>query len=162
MSGRATGVRGRLPDDLRLSMLRAVWFTPTVEQSDTGAEWYRCDVTAVGSEGQLATLGGGLRGVLDRPDGATYGMCGTAAPDASSFERVVCSREHSWRAVAVVDLGDGDYPGEGPAREAGQTLCEDAGRSAADDPLDFAWGYEWPTQEQWTTGQTYGRCWAPD
>ena len=30
-----------------VSMLRPVWFTPTVEQSDAGADWYRCDVIAV-------------------------------------------------------------------------------------------------------------------
>ena len=32
----------------------------------------------------------------------------------------------------------------------------------AEDALDYEWGYEWPTAEQWAAGQTYGRCWAPD
>ena len=40
--------------------------------------------------------------------------------------------------------------------------CEDAGREVAEDALDYEWGYEWPTAEQWAAGQTYGRCWAPD
>src|SRR6185436_8504471 len=35
------------PEDLRLSMLKAVWFTPTLEESDAGADWYRCDLIAV-------------------------------------------------------------------------------------------------------------------
>ena len=149
--------------DLRLSMLRTVWFTPTVAQSDAGAEWYRCDVIAVGAEDELADLGPDLQGVLGRDEGAqSYGMCGTAAPDDADFRRVVCSRDHTWRAIEVVDLGTGDYPGADAARAAGQTPCEDAGRDVADDALDFEWGYEWPSAEQWGAGQTFGRCWAPD
>ncbi len=148
---------------LRLSMLRTVWFTPTVSQSDAGAEWYRCDVIAVGAEAELAELGPDLEGVLGREEGAErYGMCGTAAPDAADFSRVVCSRDHTWRAIEVVDLGSGAYPGTDQARAAGQTPCEDAGRDVAADALDFEWGYEWPTAEQWDAGQTYGRCWVPD
>ncbi len=148
---------------LRLSMLRTVWFTPTVSQSDAGAEWFRCDVIAVGAEAELADLGPDLDGVLGREEGAQrYGMCGTAAPDAADFRRVVCSRDHAWRAIDVVDLGTATYPGTEQARAAGQTPCEDAGRDVAADALDFEWGYEWPTAEQWDAGQTYGRCWAPD
>lgn len=154
---------GGSTDDLRLSMLRAVWFTPTVEESDAGADWYRCDVIAVAGAEELATVTGALRGVLDEPAGRDrWGMCGTAAPDAADFARVLCSADHSWRAVAVVELPDGRYPGVAAVRESGQSPCEDAGLDAADDPLDFQWGYEWPTAEQWRAGQTYGRCWAPD
>lgn len=147
----------------RLSMLRTVWFTPTVAQSDRGAEWFRCDVIALGAEEELARLGPGLRGVLATTGGADrYGMCGTAAPDDRAFERVVCTRPHSWRAVSVVDLPDGAYPGEAAARVAGRGPCEEAGRDAAADPAEFEWGYEWPDAQQWAAGQTYGRCWAPD
>jgi hypothetical protein len=157
------GFLGGSADDLRLSMLRAVWFTPTVAESDAGADWYRCDVIAVAGTDELATVTGPLRGVLDRPVGRDrWGMCGTAAPDAPRFTRVVCSADHTWRAIGVVDLPEGDYPGAAAVRERGQTPCEDAGLDAAEDPLDYQWGYEWPTAEQWEGGQTYGRCWAPD
>ncbi|SDD69047.1 septum formation family protein [Nocardioides lianchengensis] len=157
------GFVGGDEDDLRLSMLRAVWFTPTVEQSDAGADWYRCDVIAVAGTDDLATVTGRLDGVLDEQEGRDrWGMCGTAAPDARDFARVLCSSDHAWRAVSVVELPDGGYPGEADVREAGQTPCQDAGRDAAEDPLDYQWGYEWPTAEQWAAGQTYGRCWAPD
>ncbi len=40
-------------------------------------------------------------------------------------------------------------------------MCENAGAAVADDALDYEWGYEWPTKEQWKQGQTFGRCWAP-
>ncbi len=157
------GFLGGTQEDRSLSMLRTVWFTPTVAQSDRGAEWFRCDAIAVGAEGELAELGPDLRGVLaTEADAARYGMCGTTAPDDDAFERVVCAREHSWRAISVVGLPAGDYPGETAAREAGQVPCEDAGRTVAADPAEFEWGYEWPDSEQWAAGQTYGRCWAPD
>lgn len=153
---------GGSPEALGLSMLRSVWFTPTVEQSDAGAEWYRCDVIAVGGDQQLAPLTGRLAGVLGTPEGqARWAMCGTSAPDADAFERVLCSTPHTWRAIEVVDFPSGPYPGEDAARERGQAPCEDAGREVAEDALDFEWGYEWPTAEQWQAGQTFGRCWGP-
>lgn len=147
----------------RLSMLRAVWFTPTVEESDRGAEWYRCDAIVVAGDAQLAPLRGRLAGVLDTPGGRDrFGMCGTSAPDDPAFERVICSRRHSWRAIATVGFKPGSYPGVDAVRSRGQAPCEDAGAEVADDALDFQWGYEWPTKEQWNRGQTFGRCWAPD
>jgi hypothetical protein len=147
----------------RLSMLRAVWFTPTVEESDAGAAWYRCDVIAVAGDERLADLEGDARGALATPEGrAQWGMCGTAEPGSRDFERVLCSDWHSWRAVDVVTFPDAEYPGEEAAEARGQEPCESAGNAAAEDPLDFQWGYEWPTEEQWNAGTTYGLCWVPD
>ena len=148
--------------DQRLSMLRTVWFTPTVEESDTGAGWYRCDAIAVAGDDRLAPLRGRLAGALGRPEGRErYGMCGTTAPDDPGFERVICTERHRWRAIATVDLEPGRYPGVRVVRSQGQTPCEDAAAAAADDALDYEWGYEWPTKAQWQQGQTFGRCWAP-
>ena len=28
-------------------------------------------------------------------------------------------------------------------------------------PLEFSYGWEWPTRRQWAAGQRYGYCWAP-
>lgn len=158
---------GGSEEDQRLSMLRTVWFTPTLDEATEGASWYRCDLVALSGDKQLATLqgarDGNLADVLSTEEGrTTFGMCGTAAPDADDFTRVLCGEKHSWRAIEVVDLGTGKYPGEKAAQEAGQSPCEDAGRAVADDPLDFQWGYESPTASQWRDGQTFGRCWAPD
>lgn len=146
----------------QLSMLRPVWFTPTVEQSDAGASWYRCDVVALAGDERLADLTGDLRGVLDREEGrARYGMCGTAEPGTPGFERVICSAKHSWRAVATVPFGAGNYPGVARVRSAGDQPCQDAGAAAAGGDLDYRWGYEWPTAAQWRSGQHHGICWAP-
>ena len=160
---RLADLLGGTEEQRRLSMLRAVWFTPGVGQSDRGADWLRCDAVAVAGPETLLPLAGPLGGVLDTEAGRErYGMCGTAEPGTAGFERVACATQHSWRALRTVPLPEGDYPGEGAARSAGETPCTDAGRAAADDPLDFQWGYEWPTAEQWAAGQTYGICWAPE
>jgi len=160
---RLTELVGGTLEESRLSMLRPVWFTPTLAQADEGADWFRCDVIAVAGQESLAPLPRRLAGALETEDGRrTWGMCGTDQPDSEDFERVLCSAPHSWRAITVVPFEPGDYPGEDVVRERGQTPCEDAGRGVADDALNFQWGYEWPTREQWASGQTYGRCWAPD
>lgn len=153
---------GASADVVRLGMVQPVWFTPTLEQSDAGAEWLRCDAVVVGGERRLVQVSGSLQGAYREGLPARYAMCGTAAPDAATFERVVCSEDHSWRAVSVVRFETRDYPGRGAARSRGQGTCEDVGADHADDPLDYRWSYEWPTREQWQGGMTFGRCWVPD
>ena len=157
---------GATEEQLRLTMLRAVWFTPSVEQSDAGANWFRCDVVALAGEDRLVRMKGTFRRVLATADGrASYAMCGTAEPGTPGFQRVRCADKHSWRAIRSVTLrgngADATYPGEGAVREAGASPCAAAAREIAADALDYEWGYEWPTKEQWAAGQTYGRCWAP-
>ena len=146
----------------RLSMLRSVWFTPTLQQSDSGADWFRCDVVALARANELLELTGSLSGVLATEEGRDrFGMCGTAEPGTEGFERVACSLSHSWRALRTVGLPGPDYPGASAAQPAGEEPCSAAARASAPNPLDFQWGYEFPTAEQWASGQTYGICWAP-
>lgn len=164
---RLSAYLGATRDQLRLSLLRPVWFTPTIEESDAGADWYRCDVIAVTGEQTLARFDGSLARVMAEPEGRDeFGMCGTAQPGTKEFRRVLCRDDHSWRAIDVVELtGKGKrdaYPGPDTVREAGQEPCAEAAREIASDPLDYEWGYEWPTKDQWQAGQTYGRCWSPD
>ena len=49
----------------RLSRLEVVWFGPSLEQADAGANWYRCDVVALRSKGSLLPLPRTMEGVLD-------------------------------------------------------------------------------------------------
>ncbi|NEN76853.1 hypothetical protein G3T38_01020 [Nocardioides zeae] len=147
-------------DALRLSVLRPVWFSPSIEASDAGEDWYRCDVIAVVDDATLGTLPPTMEGALAGDGLTSLGLCGTAAPGADGFRRIACGLEHSWRAIDVVDLGS-SYPGEDAASSAGSAQCQSAAGELASDVLDYEWGYEWPTQEQWDAGQTYGLCWAP-
>ena len=54
-----------------LSRFNVVWFSPTLEQSDQGADWFRCDVIAFAGRDRLVSLPGPrkLDGVLDSADG---------------------------------------------------------------------------------------------
>ena len=142
-------------------------FTPTLEQSDEGAAWYRCDVVAVTGDEQVAKIDHDLAGALKSPEGRTeFALCGTAQPGTAAFSRVLCGADHSWKAISVIDLSkksdNGRYPGVAGVKDAGQQVCADAARAIASDALDYEWGYEWPTKDQWEAGQSYGRCWSPD
>lgn len=155
---------GGSPRDRRLSRLEAVWFSPTLEQSDLGASWFRCDVVALGRGKSLAPLPRKLRGVLERPRSRDrVGLCGTTEPGAPGFERVICSQPHAWRAVTTIDIAPAPtYPGVRAVRDAGESRCRDFVSSASGSPEEFRFGWEWPTREQWRSGQRYGFCWAPD
>lgn len=153
---------GGTPDDRRLSMLRAVWFTPTVKQAAKGGHWFVCAAIALRGDQHLALLRGPIQGVLGRPDGRDhYGLCGTAEPGTAGFEQRICAAPHSWKALRTVAFPAGGYPGTAKVRSAGQQPCQAAGRGAASDPLSYKWSYQWPTRQQWRAGQTYGVCWAP-
>jgi hypothetical protein len=149
-------------DERRLSLLRTVWFTPTLQQGQAGARWFRCEVIALRDDQHLALLTGPVSGALDND--ATrrrFALCGTAEPGTSGFGQRICSAPHAWRALRTVDFRKGTYPGTDRVRSAGQSPCQDAAHSVASDPLNFRWSYQWPTARQWRSGQTYGVCWAP-
>ncbi|MGI8524370.1 MAG: septum formation family protein, partial [Nocardioides sp.] len=79
---------GGTEEERHLSLLRTVWFTPTLHQGDKGARWFRCDVVSLARDDSLATLTGPLgvrlEGVLDRADlRDRFAICGTAQPGTS-------------------------------------------------------------------------------
>ncbi len=169
-------LRGTCPRKLRsflggggetraLSRFQVVWFSPTVQEYDAGADWFRCDVVAVAGPDELLRLPSDqrLRGVLDRPGAlATYGTCGTAQPGAKDFQRVACALRHSWVAISTIPISGGNrYPGVAAVRRAGEETCSDQVRSRAGLPLKYSYGWEWPTVQQWAGGQHFGFCWAP-
>jgi hypothetical protein len=157
----ATYVGGTL-DERRLSMLRAVWFTPTLAQAARGAHWFECTAIALRGDQTLALMSGPVQGVLASSAGRDhYALCGTAEPGTAGFEQRICAAPHSWQALRTVVFTPGRYPGEEHVRSAGQSPCQDAGRAVAGDPLNYQWSYQWPSLPQWKAGQTYGVCWAP-
>ena len=122
---------GGSTDARRLSRFNVVWYSPTLDQSDQGADWFRCDVIAFAGQDRLASLPapGRLRGVLDSAKAlSTYGLCGNAAPGARGFQRVICGRRHSWQAIATIGLAGGTrYPGAAAVRKAGDSACKEPG-----------------------------------
>jgi hypothetical protein len=153
---------GGTPEDRRLSLLRAVWFTPTVKQADLGARWFQCVAIALRGDGSLAILERPVKDAMENDASRThYALCATDQPGTADFEQRLCSLPHSWQALRTVPFAPGRYPGEETVRAAGQTPCQDAARAVASDPLNYQWSYAWPSQKQWQEGQTYGVCWAP-
>jgi hypothetical protein len=153
---------GGTREDRRLSLLRTVWFTPSLAQGQAGARWFRCTAIALRDDQHLAALKGPVAGALDHD--ATrqrFSLCGTAEPGTAGFRQRICSAHHTWRALRTVAFPAGSYPGVDRVRSAGQSLCQDAAHAVASDPLNFRWSYQWPTPKQWRRGQTYGVCWAP-
>jgi hypothetical protein len=155
---------GGSTEQRRLSMLATAWFSPTLQQSDRGQSWFRCDLIALSGPGRLATLTGRLADVLDSSTGrARWARCATGKPGTKGSEHVLCSRDDAWRAVSTIDLParkGAAWPGESAVKAAGDR-CEDKVQAVAENPLTFSWGYEWPTRKQWNAGQHYGICWAP-
>lgn len=156
---------GGTAEDRDLTRFEVVWFSPTLDEADQGASWYRCDVIAFAKKNALLPLPAPRRlaSLLDDSNrAAAYGLCGTAAPGAANFARVACGRPHSWRAVATLPIRGGKaYPGQRAVRAAGDATCSDRVRAQAENPLRFRYGWEWPTKEQWHAGQRFGYCWAP-
>lgn len=156
---------GGTVEQRRLSMITALSFAPSVEASDAGEQWYRCDVVVIAAPEKLANLSGSMKGALNSAEGRSrYGMCGTAQPGTPTFKRVQCASKHSWQATGTVDVkgtkGD-KWPGKAAAEKAGEERCKELARRDASDALNYRWGYEWPTSEQWKSGRRYGICWAP-
>ena len=143
-------------------MLSTVWFSPTVQQSDSGQAWYRCDAIGVESEGRLATLKGSLKGVLDSDAGlATYGICGTAEPGAPGFERVICGSKHSWEAIDAVDVPGAAYPASAPASVEAQV--QGPGPQPRRRRAQLRVGLRAAHQgSSGRTGRRYALCWAPE
>jgi Septum formation len=148
---------GGSPEDLRLSMVQAVWFTPSVEEAAAGADWFRCDVVALATTGRLAALPRSSSGLVG--SSSRFAMCGTAPPGAAAHRRVPCSAKHSWVAIATVALTGKSWPSAADASRQMESACRAAARDRADDPLDFTWSEERPSRDQWDAGQRYGLCW---
>jgi hypothetical protein len=149
---------GLAPRELRLTMARAVWFTPSPQRAEAGADWFRCDVVAVAAPRTLLRLPLRTKGWGDAP---AVAMCATAAPGTKGFRRVACGARHSWLAVATVDIPGRRLPAQGAVADRMEGPCGDVARARAADPLDFTWSQEVPTREQWDAGQHYGICWVP-
>jgi hypothetical protein len=153
---------GGAQDDRRLSRFTAIWFSPTLAESDAGADWFRCDVVAVAAKATLAKLPATVQGVLDSSSALdTFGTCGSSAPSNRRFERVICARPHTWRAVSVIGIPKDSRYLDPNMQTAGDDACKVQAQQRATDPLIYKWSFEWPSKAEWDAGRRYGLCWVP-
>ncbi len=147
----------------RLSRLKIVWFSPTVEQADAGATWFRCDVVGLRSDNRLLPLPPTMKNVLDAPGALNrFGTCGTTDPSARGFQPVACSVRHTWRAIDVVDLPSDTRYLDKAASTRAEGACKNTASDRSKGALKFEYSFVWPTRVQWNAGQRYGYCWVPE
>lgn len=154
---------GGSAEDQRLARLQGAWFSPTLSQGEAGALWFRCDLVLLAGPDSLAPLPLRTAGLLATDNALDrFGTCGSTSPANPRFKRVTCSRPHTWRARATIDLAPGArYLGKA-AGKAADARCRDIDARIAADNLRLRWSFEWPTKDQWDHGQRYGYCWTPD
>lgn len=159
---RLTRYLGGSREDRRLSRFTVVWFSPTLAQGEAGATWFRCDVLAIADKDRLARLPAHVHGLLDRRHALDrFGTCGTTAPDSPHFDRVICARQHRWRAVRVIGLPAGARFHSRSVGAAANSRCKQVAAAASGGALKYTWAFEWPTRQQWRDGRRYGFCWLP-
>lgn len=139
-----------------------VWFRPSRRAWQDGARWIRCDVigghTTSDSFRPLPPTTEGL--LAGRPDDRWV-----ACADGKDFERaekVPCSKEHDWRAVTAIKVGEPDapYPGDEVVAARTDRFCESSVHAWLNYPADYEFGITWFEQSQWEAGNRLSVCWA--
>jgi len=147
-----------------LTRVHPVWFVPTTRDIKRGADWFRCDVLVSATDKRLDELPRDSEGMLDSDSALDeYGLCSRGSPDGPHSKTVICSQPHTWRAFDMMRMRgykSDDYPSR-EQRRASAKHCQDQARVQLDYPLEWRYGWQPPTPEQWATGVRWGICWVP-
>ncbi|MGH3500446.1 MAG: septum formation family protein [Nocardioidaceae bacterium] len=144
------------------SRLTATYFLPNQKGFDRGAHWVRCDVIAWQAPKVLAELRTRLSGLLNDDKALQdYGVCGQGEPGSKGFRLVMCSQDHSYRALAALRLGkdSSGYPGQQVTRVEGQKRCENQLAETLGAAGGYTYGWTYPTRKDWRDGRRFGYCW---
>jgi hypothetical protein len=144
-----------------LTRLTVTYFVPKQPGFDAGAHWVRCDIVALQSANSLAELPDTLEGFLDGNRTAEYDVCSRGDPSDSGSSLVMCSQDHTYRAVAAIRLGDSKapYPGEQAALSDGKQQCKDIISDLLGVSGGFTFSWTYPSSSDWSAGQRFGYCW---
>lgn len=144
------------------SRLSVTYFLPAQADFDLGASWVRCDVVALETANRLADLPNDLAGILDRPRAADrLGVCSQGPPGAPASVLVMCTEDHTYRALTALRLGidAARYPGEKVTGTQGQQRCSDYIAKVLGSTSGYTFGWTYPTASDWARGQRFGYCW---
>jgi hypothetical protein len=147
--------------DRALTRLTVTYFVPTQAGFNAGARWVRCDSVALQSANALAPLPQRLEGFLDKDAASDYDVCSRGDPASVGSPLVMCTQDHSYRAVAAIRLGDAGapYPGEQAALSDGKQRCEDTISALLGIAGGFTYSWTYPSASDWSDGQRFGYCW---
>lgn len=141
-----------LPGDVAARVRSAYmlyWFIPTKAQRDAGANWIRCDVGLPNGDRlvNLPTDGSPELGSLPHPDRIARCRLGSDA----SFEVVVCSHGHSFRATHHVRHPADNYPGAREMQRWAIRKCRDR--------ISAGFYIEYPMDKlAWQAGHRFAVC----
>lgn len=147
-----------------LSRAHPVWFVPNTHDIKLGARWFRCDVVVSATDTRLAQLPRNTEDMLDSDTALSrYGLCSRGSPEGREAKIVVCSKPHTWQAFTALRFGShgsDKFPNDDQRRDARQR-CIDQAREEQDFPLEWRYGWQAPTRNQWADGMRWGVCWVP-
>jgi hypothetical protein len=148
---------GGTPDDRRLSMLRTVWFTPTVKEAARGAHWFEwIDEFRQIPDRTSFTMARRLDRTVGRDH---HALCGTAEPGTAAFEQRICAAPHIWVALRTVYFKPG-LSGRRRRALGRPAAVPERWRRRVQRPLNYA-GPTGGRLSSGGAGRTYGVCWAP-
>ncbi|MCW2765506.1 MAG: hypothetical protein JWO11_1465 [Nocardioides sp.] len=138
------------------------WFRPSAKAWGQGARWYRCDVIGGGEQSkEYVPLPKDARGLLTgRPDD-DWMVC-VAGDGVTGSVKIPCSRDHDWRAVTTIKLGEqgAPYPGDRLVEVKTRDYCSDSVGAWLNYPVDYDFAYTWFHEAEWQAGNRRSVCWA--
>jgi hypothetical protein len=147
-----------------LSRVHPVWFVPNTHDIRLGARWFRCDLVVSATDSRLDRLPRNTEGMLDSDSALNrYGLCSRGSPEGPHARIVVCSRPHTWQAFTTLGFGShgsDNFPDHDQRRDARQR-CIDKAREQQAFPLEWTYGWQAPTRDEWADGMRWGVCWVP-
>ncbi len=147
-----------------LSRVHPVWFVPSAHDIRLGARWFRCDVVVSATDSRLAQLPRNTEDMLDSDAALSrYGLCSRGSPEKRHAKIVACSKPHTWQAFTALRFhtnGSDEFPDRDQRRGARQRCIEQA-REEQDFPLEWSYGWQAPTRNEWAAGMRWGVCWVP-
>lgn len=140
------------------------FFRPSETAWDQGARWYRCDVVGGGEQSKdYLELPPTARGLLAvRPEKRDQWMVCVAGRSVNTAPKIPCSREHDWRAVGTIKVGEpgATYPGDRVVEVTTRDFCSDYVGAWLGYPDTYDYGFTWFRQVEWDAGNRRSICWA--
>lgn len=168
----ATSCGALFPDQLGTDLSTAMrslvtWrvFWPSKSAWRNGSTWFGCDVIggprSPGST-ELALLPEQTEGMLTDDRARERWLACVAGPSVTDGLKVPCTKDHDWRAVTTIKLGEptDPYPGDRAVVQRTEDFCGSSVKAWLSYPETFDFAYTWFGKGAWEGGNRRSVCWA--
>lgn len=138
---------GRTAQARAMSAYSWTYFSPTVEERDSGASWVRCDAILWGRTNLRAIPDAAP--LLEMPLTDKTWACLTGKP----FNLTVCAVRHAFRASGVVAMKFKTYPSKSKVQRLADAKCPWRVKSDS-------WRYVYPGRTSWKAGHRLLVCYT--